>query len=196
MPVPGAAPVMELVETSSVSRGGAGCPGRPKCCASAASPGIGMGSPVHVMELSNRSHPEKLSQSRNPTLMSLNVLRHICIKDLGPKYAAHSPSSPCSPCLPLQIAPTEVRGALGSVNQLVICLGILGALLVNVMFPPAAWRTMFYLSALPAILLGLGARPTTRPWDTRRRWAAAVLQAWTLGLGVQPHRRERAWLAA
>lgn len=60
----------------------------------------------------------------------------------------------------LQIAPTEVRGALGSVNQLVICLGILGALLVNVVFPPAAWRTMFYLSALPAILLGLGAHTT------------------------------------
>lgn len=63
----------------------------------------------------------------------------------------------------LQIAPTEVRGALGSVNQLVICLGILGALLVNVVFPPTAWRTMFYLSALPAILLGLGARPQPLP---------------------------------
>lgn len=55
-----------------------------------------------------------------------------------------------------QIAPTEVRGALGSVNQLVICLGILGALLVNVVLPSTAWRTMFYLSAIPAVLLGLG----------------------------------------
>ena len=56
----------------------------------------------------------------------------------------------------MQIAPTEVRGALGSVNQLVICLGILGALLVNVVYPPTAWRTMFYLSALPAVILALG----------------------------------------
>jgi len=57
----------------------------------------------------------------------------------------------------LQIAPTEVRGALGSVNQLVICLGILGALLVNVVYPPTAWRTMLWLSALPAVILGIGA---------------------------------------
>ena len=55
-----------------------------------------------------------------------------------------------------QIAPTEVRGALGSVNQLVICLGILGALLVNVVYPPTAWRTMLWLSALPAVILGIG----------------------------------------
>jgi MFS family permease len=58
----------------------------------------------------------------------------------------------------VQIAPTEVRGALGSVNQLVICLGILGALLVNVVYPPTAWRAMLWLSAVPAVVLGIGAR--------------------------------------
>ena len=53
-----------------------------------------------------------------------------------------------------------MRGALGSVNQLVICLGILGALLVNVVYPPTAWRAMLWLSAVPAIVLGIGALPT------------------------------------
>ena len=64
----------------------------------------------------------------------------------------------------LQIAPTEVRGALGSVNQLVICLGILGALLVNVVYPPTAWRNMLWLSALPAVILGIGAAQRPGPW--------------------------------
>lgn len=30
-----------------------------------------------------------------------------------------------------QISPTDIRGALGSVNQLFICIGILAALLVG-----------------------------------------------------------------
>ena len=58
----------------------------------------------------------------------------------------------------LQIAPTRLRGTLGSINQLLICTGILGALLVNVVLPASAWRLMFGLSAAPAVLLGLGAR--------------------------------------
>jgi hypothetical protein len=57
---------------------------------------------------------------------------------------------------PPQIAPTRLRGALGSVNQLLICVGILAALLVNVALPAAAWRAMFALSAAPAALLGAG----------------------------------------
>ena len=59
--------------------------------------------------------------------------------------------------LPAQIAPTRLRGTLGSINQLLICVGILGALLVNVAFPASAWRVMFGASAVPAVLLGLGA---------------------------------------
>ena len=62
----------------------------------------------------------------------------------------------------LQISPTHLRGTLGSINQLCICLGILAALLVNVALPAAAWRTMFALSALPGALLGVG------------EWAAAA----------------------
>jgi hypothetical protein len=50
-----------------------------------------------------------------------------------------------------------VRGTLGSLNQLMICLGILAALLVNVAVPVTDWRLMFNLAAAPAIILLLGA---------------------------------------
>ena len=59
----------------------------------------------------------------------------------------------------MQIAPSRVRGALGSINQLVICIGIVSALVVNVVLPATSWRTMFYLASLPALLLGLGKQP-------------------------------------
>lgn len=55
-----------------------------------------------------------------------------------------------------EIAPPEVRGAIGSLNQLTICLGILAALVVNVVFPPTAWRVMFWLATIPAGLLAFG----------------------------------------
>lgn len=56
----------------------------------------------------------------------------------------------------LQVAPTSMRGTLGSLNQLMICLGILAALVVNVALPVTSWRTMFMLAAVPAALLFLG----------------------------------------
>ncbi len=56
----------------------------------------------------------------------------------------------------VQIAPTKVRGSLGSINQLVICIGIVAALVVNVVIPATSWRTMFYLASIPPILLALG----------------------------------------
>lgn len=61
----------------------------------------------------------------------------------------------------VQIAPSRVRGTLGSINQLVICIGIVSALLVNVILPATSWRTMFYLASLPALLLGLGEHSVT-----------------------------------
>lgn len=56
----------------------------------------------------------------------------------------------------VQIAPTKVRGSLGSINQLVICIGIVAALVVNVVIPATSWRTMFYLASIPPILLAVG----------------------------------------
>ena len=49
----------------------------------------------------------------------------------------------------VQVAPTHLRGTLGSVNQLVICFGILGALVCNIVIPATQWRTIFALTAIP-----------------------------------------------
>jgi hypothetical protein len=65
-------------------------------------------------------------------------------------------------CTHMQIAPTRMRGALGALNQLVICIGILSVLCVNVALPVTQWRTFFLLGAVPAVLLFLG-RPTVLP---------------------------------
>lgn len=62
----------------------------------------------------------------------------------------------------MQIAPPEIRGQMGSLNQLTICFGILAALVVNVVFPPTAWRTMFWIATLPAAILLFG-----EPLDTQ-----------------------------
>lgn len=65
-------------------------------------------------------------------------------------------SSALVPLYISEIAPTRLRGALGSINQLLICIGILAALVVNVVIPSTAWRSMFAISAIPAIILLLG----------------------------------------
>jgi len=65
-------------------------------------------------------------------------------------------SSAIVPLYISEVSPTSIRGALGSINQLAICIGILGALCVNVILPATAWRTMFLLSIIPAILLAVG----------------------------------------
>lgn len=56
-----------------------------------------------------------------------------------------------------EVAPARIRGTLGSINQLMICLGILAALVVNVLLPTTAWRTMFWIAVIPAAILGFGA---------------------------------------
>lgn len=57
-----------------------------------------------------------------------------------------------------EISPTEIRGALGSVNQLFICIGILAALVAGLPLSgnPIWWRTMFGIAIIPSILLALG----------------------------------------
>ncbi|MED6169431.1 hypothetical protein PIB30_118800 [Stylosanthes scabra] len=57
-----------------------------------------------------------------------------------------------------EISPTETRGALGSVNQLSICIGILAALVAGLPLAgnPIWWRTMFGISVVPSVLLALG----------------------------------------
>ncbi|QCE12933.1 MFS transporter [Vigna unguiculata] len=57
-----------------------------------------------------------------------------------------------------EISPTDIRGALGSVNQLFICIGILAALLVGLPLEgnPIWWRNMFGITVVPSVLLALG----------------------------------------
>ncbi|XP_050382606.1 plastidic glucose transporter 4 [Argentina anserina] len=67
-------------------------------------------------------------------------------------------SSAIVPLYISEISPTEIRGALGSVNQLFICLGILGALVAGLPLSanPLWWRTMFGIAIVPSVLLALG----------------------------------------
>ncbi|KAH7435882.1 hypothetical protein KP509_06G082500 [Ceratopteris richardii] len=67
-------------------------------------------------------------------------------------------SSALVPLYISEISPTEIRGALGSVNQLFICVGILIALVAGLPLAgnPIWWRTMFWAAVVPAFLLGFG----------------------------------------
>ncbi|CAI5520453.1 unnamed protein product [Closterium sp. Naga37s-1] len=57
-----------------------------------------------------------------------------------------------------EIAPASVRGRLGSLNQLAICVGILAALLAGLPLAanPAWWRQMFWIGVAPAAALAAG----------------------------------------
>lgn len=90
-------------------------------------------------------------------------------------------SSALVPLYISEISPTALRGTLGSINQLMICVGILAALLVNVALPAAQWRLMFGLSAIPAALLGVGmlVSPESPAWlvlKGQRREATSVAE--------------------
>src|SRR5918997_1327492 len=66
-----------------------------------------------------------------------------------------------------EIAPTEVRGAISSLNQLMITVGILTAYIVNAILASAgAWRLMLGLAVIPALvlLIGMYFMPETPRW--------------------------------
>jgi MFS family permease len=66
-------------------------------------------------------------------------------------------SSSLVPLYVAEIAPTNARGTCGSLNQLMICTGILLALLANLCLDPTEhWRTTFAMSAVPAFALFWG----------------------------------------
>ncbi|XP_030525090.1 plastidic glucose transporter 4 [Rhodamnia argentea] len=77
-------------------------------------------------------------------------------------------SSAIVPLYISEISPTEIRGALGSVNQLFICIGILAALVAGLPLAgnPLWWRTMFGIALIPSILLalGMGFSPESPRW--------------------------------
>src|SRR5947209_6951799 len=56
-----------------------------------------------------------------------------------------------------EIAPTEVRGAVASLNQLMIVGGILAAFVVNAILASSGnWRLMLGLAAVPGVILLIG----------------------------------------
>ncbi|XP_058180460.1 plastidic glucose transporter 4-like [Rhododendron vialii] len=67
-------------------------------------------------------------------------------------------SSAIVPLYISEISPTEIRGTLGSINQLFICIGILAALVAGLPLAgnPLWWRTMFGIAIIPSVLLALG----------------------------------------
>jgi MFS transporter, SP family, sugar:H+ symporter len=56
-----------------------------------------------------------------------------------------------------EVAPTEIRGAIASLNQLMIVVGILAAFVVNAILASSGdWRLMLGLAAVPSLILLLG----------------------------------------
>jgi SP family sugar:H+ symporter-like MFS transporter len=70
-----------------------------------------------------------------------------------------------------EIAPTEIRGAITSLNQLMITVGILSAYIVNALLASAgAWRWMLGLAVIPSVILLIGMyfMPETPRWLVSR----------------------------
>lgn len=70
-----------------------------------------------------------------------------------------------------EIAPTEIRGAISSLNQLMITVGILVAFIVNALLAQSgAWRWMLGLAVLPSLVLFVGMyfMPETPRWLVSR----------------------------
>lgn len=66
-----------------------------------------------------------------------------------------------------EIAPTEIRGAISSLNQLMIVVGILLAFIVNALLADSgAWRWMLGLAMIPSVVLlvGMYFMPETPRW--------------------------------
>lgn len=66
-----------------------------------------------------------------------------------------------------EVAPTQIRGAVASLNQLMIVLGILSAFIVNYALSESeAWRWMLGLAAIPSaiLLIGMLFMPETPRW--------------------------------
>ena len=56
-----------------------------------------------------------------------------------------------------EMAPTEQRGSLSSLNQLMITIGILASYLINYAFTPIdGWRWMLGLAVIPSLILLIG----------------------------------------
>ncbi|KAJ0692366.1 putative major facilitator, sugar transporter, major facilitator superfamily [Helianthus annuus] len=90
-------------------------------------------------------------------------------------------SSAIVPLYISEISPTEIRGTLGSINQLFICIGILAALVAGLPLAgnPTWWRAMFGIAAIPSVLLALGMAfsPESPRWLVQQRKITQAEQA-------------------
>jgi len=101
-----------------------------------------------------------LAASFSPTFVLLVVSRLVIGLGIGL-------SSSTVPTYLSELAPARLRGAMGSLNQIFIVLGILIAFLVSFGLGPAAnWRAMFAGALIPALVLlvGLVVLPETPRW--------------------------------
>ena len=91
-----------------------------------------------------------LGAAFSPTLWFLIVMRFVIGLAVGS-------ASMAVPLYISEVAPPRVRGALVSFNQLALTTGILIAFLVDyALSSSGAWRLMFGLAAIPAVLLFVG----------------------------------------
>lgn len=81
-----------------------------------------------------------------------------------------------------EVAPYNIRGALVSLNQLAITIGIVASYLVDLYFATTgAWRWMLGVAVVPSIILGIGMyfMPYSPRWLLSKGWtdrARAVLE--------------------
>jgi MFS family permease len=97
-----------------------------------------------------------------------------------------------------EIAPTEIRGAISSMNQMMIVTGILAAFIVNAIFASSGdWRVMLGLAAVPSVVLLIGTAfvPETPRFLVRRgreRQAHEVLdEVRSDEVGAEEHPQQR-----
>lgn len=95
---------------------------------------------------------------------------------LGARFVMGLGVGAASAMVPLylsEIAPSNVRGALVSLNQLMITIGIVVSYLIDLIFTGSEnWRAMFAIGAIPSILflLGMLRMPETPAWlDSKGR---------------------------
>lgn len=96
-----------------------------------------------------------------------------------------------------EAAPIELRGALVSLNQLAITIGIMGSYVINYAFTntQGSWRWMFMIGILPAVLLSIGMifLPESPRWlvkQGKKRRAKAILSYLRGSLRVDQEVRE------
>ena len=98
-------------------------------------------------------------------------------------------SSNLVPMYIAEISPEKVRGTLGSLNQLGICVGILVAVIAGLPLAsdPAHWRSMFLYAAIPgALQLFLMTVVPESPGWLRRKGQVAKAEAAEIALWGEP----------